>query len=659
MCGIAGFQLKKEYKDAYKFELDSTLKLLDHRGPDDSGILNFEEDLTLLLHSRLSILDLSRFGSQPMTTNCGRYTISFNGEIYNYKTIKEKIDKESSENITYKGDSDTEVLINWFKFCMQKDNNLSNFFKHINGIYAFAMYDNENSLLTVARDEFGIKPLYYLEKEYGFFFSSEIKSLINLLNKFTAQAKKLNLNFSKYNEIDFEGIQNYTTFLYSPGPKTLFKNIKKLEPGHFFNISDGSINKTSKFYMPIKKSSKKNVFGFNYYKDKTYEYLSSAVNSQLVSDVPVGALLSGGVDSSAIVYIAKKKINNLKTFTIDFKSSKESYSSDLPYAKLVSKHLNVPLEVVEVTPEKMITNLEKMIWILDEPIADPAALNVYFISKIAREQGIKVLLSGTGGDDIFTGYRRHKALKIEKYLNWIPKNYISISRSFLNLLSKDILIMRRIDKALSGFEMENEDRLINYFKWTNREDLEELFSSELKSALKGNNPNKVIIDYLNTLGENFNQMDKMLAIEQRFFLGDHNLIYNDKMSMYAGVEIRVPFLDKDLVNLASEIPLKYKQNIFHNKFILKKAFENKLPKKVLYRSKNGFGVPLRGWLKYELKDWLNDLLSETKIKKRGFFNPSKVQKLIKSNFDGKVDASYTLFSIACIEIWCNHFLDNT
>ena len=154
MCGIAGFQLKKEYKDAYKFELDSTLKLLDHRGPDDSGILNFEEDLTVLLHSRLSILDLSRFGSQPMTTNCGRYTISFNGEIYNFKTIKEKIDKETSENITYFGDSDTEVLINWFKFCMQKDNNLSNFFKKINGIYAFAIYDKNQSSLTIARDEF-------------------------------------------------------------------------------------------------------------------------------------------------------------------------------------------------------------------------------------------------------------------------------------------------------------------------------------------------------------------------------------------------------------------------------------------------------------------------------------------------------------------------
>ena len=295
---------------------------------------------------------------------------------------------------------------------------------------------------------------------------------------------------------------------------------------------------------------------------------------------------------------------------------------------------------------------------LDEPLADPASLNVRYISQLAKDQGIKVLLSGAGGDDIFTGYRRHYALEIEGYWNWLPKNIRQFIENTSKHLNNNKPIQRRLSKLFNGAGLDNDERLLNYFRWTSDLTLQSLYSSDMQECMLNSITNSPMIDFIGDLSKNTSRLDQMLAIEQRFFLADHNLNYTDKMSMAVGLETRVPFLDKDLIEFAAHIPNKYKQRGHEGKWVLKKAMEAYLPKDIIYRPKSGFGVPLRRWLQEDLKELLGDLLSVDSLNKRGLFSAQAVQKLISDNDHGKIDASYTLLSLLCIEIWCRAYIDN-
>jgi asparagine synthase (glutamine-hydrolysing) len=294
---------------------------------------------------------------------------------------------------------------------------------------------------------------------------------------------------------------------------------------------------------------------------------------------------------------------------------------------------------------------------LDEPLADPAALNVLYISQLAREQGIKVLLSGAGGDDLFTGYRRHYAIQLERYWGWLPTSI----RTKLARATKDLnvnsAIQRRITKMFNGAGLDSKDRLINYFRWSNDSVLQSLYSPDFRQQLMGSNSNQVMQDFLEPILTSASPLDQMLALEQRFFLADHNLNYTDKMSMATGVEVRVPFLDLDLVDFAAHLPNKFKQRGSVGKWVLKKAMEPYLPKEVIYRPKTGFGAPLRTWMKHDLRELLGDLLSIESLNKRGLFSAKAVQQLILDNDNDKIDASYTLLSLLCIEIWCRAYID--
>ena len=304
----------------------------------------------------------------------------------------------------------------------------------------------------------------------------------------------------------------------------------------------------------------------------------------------------------------------------------------------------------------MASDIELMVKTLDEPIADPAALNVLYISQLAREQGIKVLLSGAGGDDLFTGYRRHYALMTEHWWTWLP---IKIRNTLCNVSSKlnqNNLLGRRVTKLFSGANLEGDERLVNYFSWIQRDDLKKLYSLEFCSALKNSNPASEMQKFLKDLPPNTSKLDRMLALEQQFFLVDHNLLYTDRMSMAAGVEVRVPFLDKELVEFAYNIPDCFKQKGSEGKWVLKKALEGYLPHDVIYRPKTGFGAPLRSWMRNELRELLGDILSIESLRNRGLFDPTAVWKLIAENDKGKVDASYTLLSLLCIEIWCRNYI---
>ena len=608
-----------------------------HRGPDDAGMWLNEAKSVGMAHRRLSIIDLSTDAKQPMANPQETITIVFNGEIYNYRELRKEL---QGKGYYFKSKSDTEVLIHLYDEYGHKMLN------KINGIFAFAIWDHPKEELFVARDGLGVKPLYYTQNNDGFLFASEVKAIL----KDTGIDKSLN----------HQAIHYYLSYLWCPAPYTMLKSVCKLEPGYALVVKDEKIQKKWCFYdLPygreVFKSSENKIA-----KDLA-EKIKEAVHRQMVSDVPVGAFLSGGLDSSAVVAFARQ-INpdqKLDCFTIGFENSTgkfEGFAEDLPYAQRVANQLGVNLHTITVGSE-MVNRIEEMVYYLDEPQADPAPLNALFISELAREHGIKVLLSGAGGDDIFSGYRRHYALLSEKYWSWLPRTSLKALSTLSNRLPQNHSIGRRLGKAFRYSDYSREERLISYFLWIDENIQRSLYTDELRDALTNNNAIDPLEHTLRRVPEEKNPLNRMLYLEAKHFLADHNLNYTDKMGMAAGVEVRVPLLDNELVDFATRIPPHFKQKGRIGKYIFKKAMEPYLPREVIYRSKSGFGAPLRKWLHGDLRKVVLEMLGKKSLKNRGLFDPGSVKKLIDDDYSGRIDASYTIFSLMCIEWWQRMFLD--
>jgi asparagine synthase (glutamine-hydrolysing) len=632
MCGIVGFSGAFDLP-----ELKAALGAISHRGPDDSGVFVDSAAALGLGHVRLSILDLSAQGHQPMLGANGAVVLVFNGEIYNFRSLRAELE---AKGFVFQGQSDSEVLLNLYLAEGEA------MLPRLNGIFAFALWDSRTQSLFVARDALGVKPLYYAAIAGRFAFASEIKGLLHLV--------------PEARELDPAALHRYLSFLWCPGEGTPLKAIRKLMPGEAMWVRSGCIERRWTWYqLPVFRDVAADLD----LKDAlsgTVGYLRQAVQRQMVADVPVGAFLSGGLDSSAVVAFAREQNPKVHCFTIDVRGGQDDgFIDDLPYAQKVAKHLGVPLEIVRIDSARMANDLELMVEQLDEPLADPAALNVLYISQLARNQGVKVLLSGAGGDDLFTGYRRHWAVQVEHYWDWLPHELRVMLANCGTSLDQRSPFNRRLGKLFSGAAMNENDRLVNYFRWAREADLFDLYTPEFRCALGQNLAAQPMLDFLEPLSTRGTALERMLALEKRFFLADHNLIYTDKMSMAVGVEVRVPFLDIDLVDFAARIPACMKQRGTHGKWILKKAMEPYLPHEVIYRQKSGFGAPLRRWMRNELRELLGDILSVASLNRRGLFESAKVQQLIVANDSGKLDASYTLLSLMSIEIWCRKFLDKT
>jgi len=332
-------------------------------------------------------------------------------------------------------------------------------------------------------------------------------------------------------------------------------------------------------------------------------------------------------------------------------------TDDLPYARRAAKHLGVPLDVVTIDSGRMADDLAGMVAQLDEPIADPAPLNVLYISRLARENGIKVLLSGAGGDDLFTGYRRHAVTHYERHWRRLPAGLRSGVERATAALDQRRPLFRRLAKLFQGAGLNGDERVAGSFLWTQESRLLGLYTPQFREALGREAASAPLLDFLRPLPSSVGPLERQLTLEQRFFLADHNLMYTDKMSMAVGVEARVPFLDLELVEHAARVPIGLKQRGRIGKWVLKKAMEPYLPHDLIHRPKSGFGAPLRRWMREELRPLLGDLLSENSLRRRGLFDPGAVQRLIAQNDGGQVDAAYTLLSLLSIEIWCRAYLD--
>ena len=443
-------------------------------------------------------------------------------------------------------------------------------------------------------------------------------------------------------------------------PLTMLQSVRKLEPGHALKIQSGRITARWCFYdLPFDQAfvewSEQDAIV------QVRKYLTRAVQRQLVSDVPVGAFLSGGLDSSSVVALAQREMGDqkLQCFTIGFRDAEaraEGMAEDLPYAQRVAQHLGVDLEVVTIGPE-MVDELPTMLFHLDEPQADPAPINALFISRLARQHGVKVLLSGTGGDDIFTGYRRHHALIREFYWSWLPAVVRTGMRRMSSTVRPTTELRRRLAKAFRYADLDSDERIASYFQWISMDRLAPVFSADLRNEFASGEPGPVE-RALESLGPEVPALNRMLYLEGKFFLTDHNLNYVDKVSMASGVEVRVPLLDRQLMALAARLPVGLKQRGHVGKWVLRRAMEPYLPREVLRRGKIGFGAPLRHWLGGSLRPLVDRVLAPEVIARRGLFDAAEVARLRAADAAGRVDAAYPILALVCVELWCRRFLDD-
>jgi asparagine synthase (glutamine-hydrolysing) len=632
MCGIAGHSGRFE-----RGLLQRMNAAIAHRGPDGEGSYFSSDGAVGLTHRRLAIIDLSPTGAQPMTDAATGVTLSYNGEIYNYRELRAQLELSG---IAFFGHSDTEVILRLYLERGRAALPL------LNGIFAFALWDPRDRSLLVARDGAGVKPLYYAQPGRGFLFASELKALL--------------ASHDVDRTIDPRGVWSSLTYLWTPAPYTMLTSVRKLEPGTALLVRDGRIVDRWRFYdlpYPTAEFSGDATAATTAVRGA----LDEAVRRQMVADVPVGAFLSGGLDSSSIVAFARTHApeQRIQCFTIETTASvqEEGFVDDLPYARRVAQHLDVDLHAIRVGPE-IVTHFERMVRHLDEPQADLAPLNALMICELARTHGIKVLLSGAGGDDIFTGYRRHFALAQERWWSWLPQPARALIGTMARSLPASPPLLRRVRRALADAGLDGDERLVSYFVWLTQAESEPLLAPGLRDAVGAWTPARPLLDSLGAISGEHDRLNRMLFLEARHFLCDHNLNYTDKMGMAVGVEVRVPFLDPDLMRLAASLPARFKQHGSEGKWVLKKAMEPVLPRDVIYRPKTGFGVPLRRWLRNELRETVADLLSERSLAARGLFAPAAVTRLREMDAAGRIDAAYPLLSLCVIELWCRVFIDN-
>jgi len=629
MCGIAGFT---------GFQNNITLaqnanKIQKHRGPDNFGV--WHDENIALAHRRLSIIDLSEAGNQPFQKD--NLVIVFNGEIYNYKELQLKLEVE--KHAQFISSSDTEVILEMYKYygnhCLE----------FLIGMFAFAIYNTETGEIFLARDHFGIKPVFYTQIKGAFAFSSELKTLVNIPG------------FDK--TVNHKALVSSINYRWVSGNESMFNNCFKLPPAHYILYNKQSGIKLVKYWELDDTTSTHG--SENEIVKKIEETIEKSVERHMVADVPVSSFLSGGLDSSLISVLAKKTNPGLSTFTIGT-SEKDNEIEKMPddekYAKILADSFELDHHIIKISPD-ILKDLPEMVRILDEPIGDPAAINTYLICKSARENGVKVLLSGMGADEIFFGYRRQKATLMALRFNKIPTFIKSIILLIVRLLPVKLFgkgfKLGRWAKRFTGFaNMPIDQAYMRSYSYYGDTELKELLKPGYWNAIQEiNDEHKKIFEakYKN------DPINRICNTDLSMFMLGLNLTYTDRASMAASVEVRVPFIDKIVITKAMQVPGKLKFKDGESKYILKKAAEKFLPKKIIYRPKASFGAPIRSWISNDLKDMVDHLLSKESIEKRGFFNYQFVNKMIDNDRKGIDDNAYQIYQLLTLELWCREYLD--
>ena len=616
MCGVFGSFNKVLNND----EIFAVKQKLGHRGPDFMDHLSFDEKVKCtLVHTRLSILDLTNAGNQPMVSADKRYVISYNGEIYNFKYLKNYLELQYS-GIVWSSNSDTEVILTGWQLEGEK------FLRKLNGMFAFLLLDLKKNQLFAIRDPFGIKPLFFAEQNQGYYFSSELKGFDGLRH------------FNK--SVDVQSLKSQLTFMYIPEPRTLYNEIQKLEPGVLYRLNQDGISTKKLFNDLLSRDNSLINCSEKELIDLFRENFFNSVSNQMIADVPVGIMLSGGLDSSAVVegaYQTGHKISAAFTLVTDFENAKaDRQTDDHKYAKSIADKYDIPLHTMRASPDYF-QDYNTLSDFFEDGFSDPAALATYYLSKLASDNGIKVLLTGQGADELLYGYRRYTAMK---WLQVMPN--MSWMQDLMNSLPNDLTgkynaHYRRFRKLLNVMLSPKSERYAELFSWCDQKFLQEVFIDG-----RATNSFNLLSAKLNDKNDNSLLQNTSYA-DIQYDLTSLNLTYCDRMTMAAGVEARVPFLDFDLAKICINLPDKFKLRKSTNKYILKKSMEGYLPNEIIHRDKAGFALPIRSWIKNLLPSMV-EFFDPNFLKKQGIFNPDVLSAELHK-FKGGSDANCYFFSL--------------
>lgn len=614
MCGFVGFISNKmlEPNQHEQNRMVDRTTLITHRGPDDDGF--YTDDTVQLGFRRLSIIDLEG-GHQPLSYENDRYHIIFNGEIYNYVELRDAL---IEKGMTFNTTSDTEVILALYADRGEQA------VKELRGMFGFVIWDKEEKTIFAARDPFGIKPFYYMETADGTFFASEKKSLL--------------LGEEKH-PVAQEALQHYLTFQFVPEPETMAKDIRRLTPGYYLKKKAGEPVTTHCYWKPEFKPVNQTLDDA---KTAIRDVLRESVRLHMRSDVPVGAFLSSGIDSTSIVALAKEFHPQIKTFTVGFE--RQGYS-EIDIAKDSAEKLGVENIHTVITPEAFIEELPKIMWHMDDPVADPAAVPLYFVAKEAAKH-VTVVLSGEGADELFGGYNIYRE---PLDLQWF-KNVPGVAKSLMKGIAGKLPdTMKGRSYILRGCTP-MEDRYIgNAFMFN---------EDEKRFVMKHHQQSTHFTEITKPLYQNSSHYD---AVEQMQFVDMHTwlrgdiLVKADRMTMAHSLELRVPFLDKEVFRVASTIPSSLKTANKTTKYALREAMRGIVPDSILFRKKLGFPVPIRVWLKDELYDWAKNLIRESQTDE--WINKSYVYKLLEDHLHGKRDNSRKIWTVLMFMLWHRIYIE--
>jgi len=627
MCGICG---KLEFDRNAKVSAPLIRSMLDtirHRGPDDQGI--YLSPQVGFGHARLSIIDLNS-GHQPLSNEDGTIWIVFNGEIYNYRELRTFL---LAKGHTLKTQSDTEVIVHLYEElgpqCVEK----------LRGMFAFALWNENTKELFLARDRVGIKPLYYALNDRGIVFASEIKAIL------ADPAIRRNLAP--------EIVDRFLTFLYVPGEETMLREISKLAPGHYLVAKNGKTKIRQYWDLSFRKPAESLSIGEA--ERELANLLAEAVELHMIADVPVGILLSGGVDSTAVLSCAAERTDKqISTFTVGF--SDAGFADERPYARLASEAFGSRHHEMTITAEDFIAFLPKYVWHMEEPVCEPPAVALYYVSKLARNH-VKVLLSGEGGDEAFAGYDNYRNMAWLERLKqvWPAGNgAASWGLAHINSLVHSGKVAKYAPLMNATFPDYYYSRTSTPYRYAGN-GIGELYSSDFMKSIDKEYTIEPVRRLFSKM-ENLGVLDQMLYIDTKTWLPDDLLVKADKMTMANSLELRVPLLDHRLLEFAASLPASFKLKRFALKYIWKKALSKRVPTSILKRKKAGFPVPYEFWLRNNFKDQVRDILTDRKTIERGYFKKTAIEKLIGSNSDSGT-YSKEIFSLVALELWHRMFFD--
>ncbi len=644
MCGIAGLANCGDRQ-----VLGRMTHVQAHRGPDDSGLWErrFPDGSYIGLGSRrLAILDLSADGHMPMSNPDRTVWITYNGEIYNFTELRREL---QSKGHRFTSNTDTEVVLHLY----QQEG--ANCLQRLKGMFVFAICDLRSGTpeLFLARDHFGVKPLYYAHRGRKLVFASEVKALFHV--------PEIHAN------MDLESLHQYLTFLWVPDPKTMFQGIYKLPAGHCATFRDGELKIRQYWDLSFPPSDANYSRSEADLADEIRERFRHSVEQQMVSDVPIGAFLSAGLDSSSIVaMMCRARKQPVRTYTITFPRKYrlgETTLDDPDVPARLARQLGCEHQQIVVEPD-VAELLPRLTWHMDEPTADPAIITAYLVCREARKQAT-VLLSGVGGDELFAGYRKHAAQRWSRSYQTIPGGLRAGIESALRALPSlrgtpfkgSVRLAKKMARSAS---LKPEENFIRNCTYLDAGQKMSLYTPELQHQLRACDPAARHRSTFNTVAD-ADFLNQMLYVDTKLFMVSLNLNYNDKMSMASSVEVRVPFLDRELAEFAAwNVPPELKLKGFFRpttKHIFRRAMKDVLPAEVLRQPKAGFAAPVDCWLANELREMVDDLLSETNIKTRGLFRPEAVRRFISEHRSGAEDWSMQIWQFLTLEHWMRIFLD--